>query len=254
MTTRLFGPSGRHGREARIFCLGLALTLFFLASSGCQKARMALDSDLAGRAEEMPVEGKKFFSFDESFRFGPYEAADVNRGWKRTTAWGFPGYEQARASQQYEFVLYRNDKPIWEAQCAAGMKQSVLKGFLNDDSAHLEWELSSLTTLACVFKRPGESKGWKMAMKRNTGEMVLQGVLTDGTTGIRIVGSQALADSSLPLTDPTGYRFLMDGQAVGAVEVINEGAVWLAPGQSEEGRSLLAAASASLLLYRELLK
>ena len=44
----------------------------------------------------------------------------------------------------------------------------------------------------------------------------------------------------------------MGGRAVGAVEVINDGRVWLAPDLTPAQQSALAAAAAALMIHRDL--
>lgn len=237
----------------KAFQSGLAVAFVLAAAcwTGCTMARMAVPPDLPASASAMPVEGKKTFSFDESFHFGTYRVEEVRRGWTRTTAWRFIGFESGKSKQTYEFILRAAGNESWTAHCATGVrwKEMEFENFL-DTGGSLTWPFKSKTVFACTFEKQGKS--WKLAMGQELNDSVLNGILTDGSTVVTVEGIRALAGSSIPLGEPSGFLFRGPEGLLGAVEVINSGTVWIAGEASPEARSALACASSSLLLYRAL--
>jgi hypothetical protein len=71
---------------------------------------------------------------------------------------------------------------------------------------------------------------------------------------ITVQGTNRLAGTFLPLGETSGYSFAAAGKTLAAVEVINNGAVWLAPDLDPALRGPVTAAIASLLLFEELRK
>ena len=216
----------------------------------CRMARMAVPESLTSDAAEMEVKGRQRFSFKESLSFGPFRITDVDRGWTQTSSSGSAWFSSSKAKQSYEFTLRETNSPTWEAQCATGVNKRELN-FDDFLGGELEIEMASVY-FACSFKRRSEKGRWRLVMSQSASEMVLNGILTDGKERIQINGSQKLQGSPIPLSDPTGYEFVHKKRIIGAVEVINKGGVWILPSIDSEIRSVLAAASSALLLYRDI--
>ncbi|KIX12953.1 hypothetical protein [Dethiosulfatarculus sandiegensis] len=240
-------------REDRgILMLGILLTvLACLIFGGCTPAHMALESGFKQKADHMPVKGRQGFNFQESFSFGPYKAANVQRGWTHSTAWGFLGYEDFSAEQDYQFELINQQGKTWQVNCALGVRQKLIQTLLGDNKGSFTWEISRHGNMACTILQGDKTNSWRLVMARSTGETALNGLLFSNVKTIQVKGSNRLAGSSITLSDPTGYFFKQAGGIVGAVEVINQGAVWLLP-NTENSRDPMAAASAALMLYQDI--
>ncbi len=91
-----------------------------------------------------------------------------------------------------------------------------------------------------------------MSQSAAANERALQGIMIAGAAQIYISATHKLDTTPLRLGSPTGYIFHIGGRPVGAVEVINQGTVWLNDSAAPELRSVLAAASAILLLYQDI--
>ena len=81
---------------------------------------------------------------------------------------------------------------------------------------------------------------------------ILKGELSDGTTTISIRGTREFAGSIFASGSPTGFEFFMNDTVIGAVEVINAGAVWIVASVEDELRSPLAVTASALLLYQDI--
>ena len=237
---------------------GWLLPLFAgLSLSGCQVAHMALPQDLRSGTSELTVEGRPFLIFNNSFQFGPYHVTDVHRGWTRgggySVSIGASEFSNSEAKQKYELSVNQPNRPTWAVQCAttADWSQLETEGFLG---GRFGVEFLSTQQLVCTLKQDGGGKLSKLAMSQpaSANETALQGVMMDGATRIDISGTHKLDTTPLQMGTPTGYIFLIGGRPVGAVEVINQGTVWLDNSVTPEIRSALAATSAVLLLYQDI--
>lgn len=234
----------------------LLLALGLICLPGCQSARMARPSGLGAQTTEWQVHGRAGFNFDGDFSFGPYLVQDVHRGWKKTTRFGIiigkADLSRGWAKEQYEFTLKRSDgSQACVAQCAAGMdwKEADFDRFLG---GRLEMTLMPATTLAAVFDYGTNAPAWKLAAGQKGEDMTLSGVLSDGSRTISVRGTRALEGTPIALTEASGYVFYLGQKSVGAVDVVNEGSVMADPSLPPDLRDALCAASAALLLYREL--
>jgi hypothetical protein len=228
-----------------------------VALSGCQVAHMALPDDLQNETSELAVEGRSLLIFKDSFQFGPYQVADVHRGWTRggghSLSIGETEFGSSEAEQKYEFAVNEQESPARIVRCAttADWSQMETEGFLG---GRFGVEFSSNQQLVCILKQNGGGKPAKLVMSRSASanETALQGIMVDGATRIDISGTHGLDSTPLQVSTPTGYIFQIGGRSVGAVEVINAGTVWLDNSATPETRSTLAAASAVLLLYQDI--
>lgn len=228
------------------FPLLALLTPFLLA--GCQPAKMALPNALVS-VPEMAVVGRIGIGFDNPFHFGPYQVDQVHYGWTETTEWGVILYSQLQADQQIEFAVHSPGESGYRAQCTTGLNSSQLS-FNEFLGGTLDWGLHSQAKFACTFTQEGTGQVWKLLMTQSSGNMAMNGVLTNGSQHIDVQGSTALAGSSLPLTEASGYIFTVNSQPVASVDVINAGAVRIDFASDPQIKLVLADASAALLLYQ----
>jgi hypothetical protein len=210
---------------------------------------------LRGQTVEMPVQGRQIIGWDSDVTFGPYRAAGVRRGWTSTTTfgsvWGNLDYSVLRADQRYEFDLLAPGAAPTRCQCAVGVNQQWLDVGLGR-GGELNLQMAGQYSLACALDPGDGSPPWRLTLGRGATSPLLQGVLFGGQTAFQVRGTQRLAGTSMPLMEATGYEFQQDGQPLAAVEVINEGAVFMPPGPATPWSRAVAAASAALLLHQEI--
>ncbi len=245
-------PKASLAPHTLLLLAALALTL-----SACTTARMALPPGLeAGRAG-MPVQGLALADLKGSMAFGPYRMEGIRRGWTASQSWGgnwrFLDYRVRDARQNYEFKLLPSSGPAWDCRCTTQVDQHLLK-VMGGEYGELEMELQGRAGYLCAFQPLDGSGYWQVSMTRPSGQTLYSGVLSGPGKRFSVQGTHALAGTSIPLSDPTGYIFSLAGHTVGAVEVINAGAVWLPPALPSNQRHALAATAAALLLYQEISK
>jgi len=224
----------------------LALMLF-----ACKEARMAVPTELTVATQAMKVEQTRIIGWDSPFDFGPYKVSDVHRGWTSATAWGFIVYESYRAEQSYEYKIANKGGKPWQCNCANNVNQQVLEGMVGGGT--LTWELGAGQSLACSLKAP-DGKLWKLALAGGGhSRAIMRGVLVGPKLSIQVKGTDQLEGSGIPLSETTGYVFSVQGNdasgPIGAVQVINNGILWLPVSPDQDA---MAAASAALLLYQNI--
>jgi hypothetical protein len=233
-------------------CLTILLILFLAASgSACREAQMAAPADLAASVPAWKVEQTRIIGWDAPFTFGPYEVKGVKRGWTQSTAWGFIFYESYQADQSFEYLLQnRATSETWRCNCAVNVNQQVLEGMVGQGK--LTWEVGAGQSLACSLRSP---KGilWRLALAASgASNAPMQGVLQGPKLTVQVKGTDKLEGSAIPLSEPTGYIFSIVGPVsgtVGAVQVINNGVLWLPDSPQQP---VMAAAAAALLLYQDI--
>ena len=232
-------------RRVALFALLACLALLAFA---CREAQMAIPPDLNLASPPMKVEQTRVIGWDSPFDFGPFHVSAVHRGWTEATAWGFMVYESYKAEQSYEFRIAKQGGKPWQCNCATNVNQQVLEGMVA--GGKLTWELGAGQSLACSLKGPG-GQLWKLALAASGhSRAAMRGYLIGPKLTIQVQGTDKLEGSTIPLSEPTGYVFSVHTTTSGtiaAVQVINNGVLWLPNSPEQEP---LAAASAALLLYQ----
>ena len=227
-----------------------ALAVLFVLAAGCTTARMAVPADLEARSDAFPCVGRGGFTLSEKFSFGPYEVADVKRGWTHRVAWGIAMYERSRARQQYEFALRAPSGQTWHGQAATGVRKQDLKDAVA--GGELTWGLTREVNFVARLGREGQPGAWNLALGEERGDVLLNGTLTDGQTTYRVDASRQLAGTSIPLMENAGFLIYDGTRLVAAVDLVNAGSVRFDQALTPAQREPLAAAAAALLLYRDI--
>ena len=181
---------------------------------------------------------------------GDYRVANVNRGWKNAGGFSILGYENIKMSQRYEFGL---QSPAGEQWFAFGASQLQEKNLRSDNGITLAVG-KNLEYFVTHFTSP-VSGPWRL-LTVDPGHYLMrkkfEGELSNGSDHYKIAPIYKMEDSKLPAGDIVGYEFLRSGERVAAVQIINNGKVWLTPDLDEDRRMVLISAASSLLLYDKL--
>jgi hypothetical protein len=231
-----------HGISAAWRPVALALALPLL--SGCQTARMPIPDTLVA-SERMPVSGRQGLQINQRLRFGPYEAHQVRRSWTRGRDRGASTIAtQYERRQEYRFTLREAGEDHWFVAChAAALTVSI-------EILSVDVRPTDESTLYCNLQLLSDpSTSWTLEL-RETRDRPLSGTLTGGER-LAVVGTNRV-DRALSMGETTGYEFRGNDEVLGAVEVLNRGAVWLRADLNPDGRRVIAGASAALLLLEDL--
>lgn len=229
-------------------CCLIAPALFLI---GCQPARMMVPPDLRMHSHLYPCQGRQGFKLSEQFSCGPYAVMDVRRGWTRSHSWTIGRFRSAQARQNYEYRVVGPGGVVWYGQAATGVTKNDIRADVL--GGELMW---GLTYDMHFFVRIGTvshvDRAWSLIMSQGAANKLVSGVLTDNETMYRVEGVDRLEGTPMPLMEASGYLFALDGVYVAAVEVINDGQLRFSTLLNEFQSDLIAAASAGLLLYRNI--
>jgi hypothetical protein len=224
--------------------LGILIGMLLIA--GCRMARMPLPETLAA-TERMPVSGRQGLRLKrQELSFGPFQAHGVARSWTGGRDRGGASATHSSRRQSYRFSLREADREYWHVACQATLTRVTVDAVLVDILPTDE------SALYCnILSAEDASTSWELVL-RESRERPLAGTLTLGShQRLDVVGTNRI-EHSLPLGSTTGYELREGGSAIGAVEVINKGAVWMRGDLDPDRRRLLGAAAAALLLLDDL--
>lgn len=233
----------------KLSCLGAALALVPILA-GCRTARMAVPGFLAERAEVLECSGRQGFLRGEQFTCGDYRVEQVRRGWIRRISWDAEIAEGRTVRQESEYQIRTPEGVLWQGHAITGVRREDLKGKVG--RGRWNWELTSETSYLVRFADEPMENFWTLAMAEGRGDAIMNGEFSDGETVYRVEGTYQLEGTPIGLSEPAGYIIYDGPRAVAAVEVINQGAVYLERGLAPDRRDALAAAAAALLLYRDI--
>ena len=214
---------------------GLVLTA---ALSACSTPQMTAPADVVNASELLPISERSRWSgalVDESFRMGPYQVVEVDREWRRGRGWSILGLSSDRITSGYSFGL-GGDGPVTKGVCAS-------------ESSGKSLDLGS--------GRSVSQRAARLSCACGDDSTVLLQTTSDGTYGGLLQTSEgsyqikAIYDRQGTWSDgnPSGYR--VDGDvAVGAVDVLRPGRVWVVRAIEPGERKQLACIFAGLMLYQ----
>lgn len=233
-----------------ILRLFLALALVIPAFAKLKEAAMKLPESLAA-VERLSVKGRQGWKLIERLEFGGFSVHGVERSLSKGGDLGLavPGlaYEGSKRRQTFLFKLTGADPSPWRGAATTNLRRRALDvGF--DIELHNK---SGFMALLSPDARPDDTWTLDLAEK---GEHPLAGTLGRNGELIEVRGTNRLAGTFLSLGETSGYVFASRGRPVAAVEVINDGAVWLSPELDPALRAPVTAAISALLLFEELRK
>ncbi len=228
----------------------LCLSVIFLSASrgiaGLKRAAMALPPELS-QAERLPVQGRQGWKRLETLRFGEFTVRDVERSLTKGSSLQILVYEGAKARQSYRFALADGTGTLWRGEAETNVRRRAI-------DVGLEIELRNRSGFAARLQpATGTPTVWMLQLTE-TRERSLQGELNTAGRAVTVRGTNRLAGTFLTLDETTGYVFELAGRPVAAVEVINDGAVWLSSELPADYRGPVTAAASALLLFEELRK
>jgi len=217
--------------------------------TGCTLPPIVLESSFKQEAEELPIEGRKFFKPNGRFMIGSYLVTDIKRGWRKSSGFSLFIYEKVKASQQYQLSVQDNTGQKWNIYAAADLQEKSLNmgGWKFDVAPNLEY-------YASYFTSP-ESNAWRFITADPGHYMArkdFRGELSNAEMTFKVIPVYKFEGNNFPASDIIGYEFLLDDEAQAAVQVLNGGKVWMKPGLSSDLKMVIASAAASLLLYEKL--
>jgi len=220
---------------------------FVLSAAGCSSLKMATPGSLAENTDVYPIERPKYTSSigSQTWKMGLFTASNVDLGGTGTVGGGVGLLSASKSTQKFSFDLDDGSDAKWHVDCAVTTKKKAIGGF-GSESRTMVCELSDGQAEA---KNPNVLKlGFEE--NSNTDGVVVGEVTSDGKK-TEITLSKKKEGSDKTTFGPTGYTFGLDGNVVGAIDVTNQGILYVKKDVSSEDKIRIAAASVALILYQK---
>ena len=233
----------------------IPLSLILLV--GCAPMHMAVPKDLvAKKAAAMPVRTKKlWYIFDiQKMNFGPFAASKFKLGWDHSSSLSVAGYGASGFSKQYAFALKQDKGSEWKCECGVKAAQKDVKGKIL--GADLNIPIKDKVSLSCTFKASQNDSTWTLDISKNGLKTdAFKGELVGGGEKIQVESTDELEGAKFNLgTEPSGYIYRKGESAIGAVETVDKGRVWISPEATDSLRPQLAMTSTALMVFQTVLQ
>ncbi len=214
------------------------------ALTGCAGPRMVVPPDVAQGSQVLEVADRSAMTgsfVNESFKLGSFAVTDVDRDWNKKSGFSVAGYSNATTTTGYSFKL-KGGGGAWDGSCASSA---------NDKGVHVmggsvDWGKTKIT---CECKQGGVSVSVVLNAGSPDSNKNAAGELSVGDTKYKVSPVNDTTQSNLG-SGAAGFRFDGEDGAVGAVEVLRPGRVWLQQRLPEAQRLPVACVSAGLMLYQ----
>lgn len=223
--------------SAGVLAVGLGL-------GACAGPRMVAPHDVAQGSQTLEVADRSAMSgslVNESFKLGAFQVTDVDRDWNKKSGFAVAGYSNDTTTTGYSYNL-KAGADAWTGSCASSANKkgvAILGGEAAWGSSSITCECKSgATTASVVLKADSPDSTKKMS-----------GELSAGGAKYK-VSVVAETDKSNLSDSPAGFRYDGSDGAVGAVEILRPGRVWLNERLPEAERPPVACLSAGLMLYQ----
>lgn len=214
-----------------------------LGLAGCAGPRMVAPADVAQNSQVLEVTERSSMSgalVNESFKLGSFAVSDVDRDWNKKSGFSVAGYSNSTTTTGYSFKVKGGDN-VWDGSCASSANDkgvAVMGGSVDWGKTRITCECKQGATTAAVVLNANSPE----SNKNSGGELTV----ADAKYKVSAVND---TDKSNLTSGAAGFRFDGDQGAVGAVEVLHPGRVWLNPRLPEAQRLPVACVSAGLMLY-----
>ena len=223
---------------------------------GCAPMHMAVPKDLVGKAQAMPITVKKtWYIFDiNKISFGPFAANKFKLGWDHSSTLSVSMYSASGFSKNYSFALKQDKGSEWKCDCAVKAVEKDVKGKLF--GGDLSIPIKNKINLNCTFKGSPTDSTWTLDLAKNANKTdVFTGELSGGGEKIQVESLDEYEGRQINLmNDPLGYVYRIRESAIGAVETLDKGRVWIVKDSTVGLRPQLALASTALIVFQDVLK
>lgn len=217
---------------------------------GCSSIRMVPPQDVAEQSDAYEATGRSLMSgafVDESFQLGPYAVAAVDRDWQKSDASSVSGSNQghslgfSKENIQTGFAFqFKEGAETLPAACTAYTERKGVSIGKNNKLT------SQDSTLVCTCGA-GEGAA-KLVLEHKKGGPGGKVTLARGTIDVTDVRESTAA---WKLSEPVGFRVGKGADAIGAVEVLRPGRIWVSKALDAGERRQLGCLLAAVMLYEE---
>lgn len=213
----------------RVFVLALLVT-------ACATSTVQLDLPYGA----WDVTGANPRRWNAPISFGPFKTASVDEGAQRSWLIDTGLLQAGNTDQAYRLT-------VGDIAVDCHTRELVI----GREGVFVDASLGREPLLVCGYERSTGTRAVLALSRTGSAEPSLRGELR-GLPGpaFEVRSLHRANEGSLPSGEPFGYEIRFGEGPVAIVETVNRGRVWIDPTE-EANRELLAAAAASLLLFRE---
>ena len=234
-------------------CTHLKASIGVLLASGILLAwtvpAMKLDDQLSG-AEAMAVSGRQGWQVKQVIAFGDFRIGPVKRGW--TKGYDYPFIIRfTSAKEKLSFDTVDQSDRRAQAFCAGKLSEQDFHKF----QEYFDINLRTRDVFSCTVALGGSQTYdfFVDDLNQNRTSGTVTGSLRGSGLDVAIRPVWHLSNGKKTWdTRPLGMEFVEGDAVLGAVEIINEGRVWLDDSLSADHRLVLASAASALLLRSDL--
>lgn len=220
-----------------------------LAASGCTVPYMQVDPQLSAQTQAMPVYGRQGWLIKQQLKFGEFTSGPVKRSW--TTGYNIPFIVRfSGAKEKLGFSMQGPGGETAELFCLGKLREIDLP-VLNKA---FEVNLKTTDVFTCGLALADQSfEFYSENLNQNPRFSAITGQLKGPGMefSIRPVGKLQDGQTSWSTT-ALGYELMQDDQVIAAVEILNDGRVWISPDLTDSQQLVVAGAAAALLLRSSL--
>ncbi|HBL75442.1 MAG: hypothetical protein A2W90_03830 [Bacteroidetes bacterium GWF2_42_66] len=228
----------------------LIIALFLIAVAGCKTPQMYVAPELKNDSQLLPVKGRLGFHIKRSLSFGEYSTSKVKQGWVK--GYDIPFFVRFQGMKE-KLSFQQFGKPGQVAEVySVGKFRSTELPVLKD---HFNIILKEKNHFAgTVIMNEGQDV-WEFLLYNPDGEAFRSrkaGFAQKNNEVIEIKGVNNLEYGNNLSSKFLGYEFIYNRQTVGAVEIIDNGKIWLKTDLHDDLKLVVASLSSSLLLRTSL--
>jgi hypothetical protein len=225
------------------------ITLFALLAAtsflACHTAEIAIDPSL--NATAMPVKGRNGLQIGQVIKFGEFKTDKVQRGW--TKSYDIPFILRFQGSKEkMSFTQFGPGGTEAAVACISKFKSTELNVIRDFFSVPLDYQ----NFFAGNIITP--STHWDFIIHNPNGDLLREkasaGFVRCQDKQIDIFAIRGLKGQPDWMKELAvyGHEFILNGEIVGAVSMVNRGKVWIDENLDAETRTVIAAVSTGLLL------
>lgn len=224
-----------------------------LLLSACQSPNLVLSQDLQQNVQSFDVAGRMGFTWGRSLRFGEFSTSEVKSSWPTMTRVNFI-LKFERAHQKLSFTQYGPGERTAQVM-AVGRFRNTEVSLLN---GHLNYSPDYQNAFTGTVVLPDGGPVWDFLVDDPEGGTFkpVNGTARaqDGSQQLTIEPVRRMEGMAkiAPALDNYGFEFRLNGRAIGAVSVVNNGRVWMRQDVSPELQLVMASISSALLVRTNL--
>jgi hypothetical protein len=249
--------NGQLKMKKLITILIIVLMMLIVSSTISGQKIMKLDDDLKANSE--PIEAKlKGISAVGKYEFSPYRIISGKAGWGTSKSskdkFNSETYTESKSKSSFVFTVNDKDTILVNTTTSTKFNEGESK-FLFGDMTTLNKSIDNYVALISPLY---DTTAWKMILVTKMGAEVegkskAEGILSNGLISVQIRAIKQWDDGkTAPFKMICGYAFILDNKEIAAVQSNDLSAkkyVWLHKDLDGQMKSILAAASASIMIH-----